>query len=222
MIGFISLDRSIMDWEWYQHPIVSRLYIHLILKANFKEKKWQGFVINRGQLVTSVKSLSSELIIPEQSIRTALNKLEDSGCIVKKVTNRFSVITIVNYSFWQGEIGRSNKRMNTLATTQLTSKQQSTNNQLTTTKEGNKEKHVNNVKERKEFFKNQVFEHTDYDEKILNDFFNYWSEISQDGKKMKWEGQKYFEVTNRLKGWKPLNDTSKFQNNNKPKFSTNR
>jgi len=59
MIGFVLLNREILDWEWYQSPTVSRLFIHLMLKVNFKTKKWQGITIQRGQLVTSVNSLSS-------------------------------------------------------------------------------------------------------------------------------------------------------------------
>ena len=49
MVGFIFLHRDLLEWEWYQSSEVSRLYIHLLLKANYTDKKWQGNEVKRGQ-----------------------------------------------------------------------------------------------------------------------------------------------------------------------------
>ncbi len=72
--GFIKLDRSILEWEWYHDPIISRVFLHIILKCNHTKKEWQGITIQRGSFVTGRKQLSVELKISERSIRTALNK----------------------------------------------------------------------------------------------------------------------------------------------------
>ena len=47
MVGYVQIQRDILDWEWYQSPNVSRLWFHLIIKANFKDKKWQGQAVKR-------------------------------------------------------------------------------------------------------------------------------------------------------------------------------
>ena len=199
MVGHVILHRDIMEWEWYQSSNVFRLYVHLLMKANFKDKKWQGQVIKRGELITSIGHLSSELMITHQSIRTALSKLESSGYIMLRPTNKFTLIAIVNYDNLQTATSKSNKQNNT----QLTSYQQSNNKQLTTTKERNKENKVNKekIEGRREKFKKQVFEHSQYDLKILKGFYNYWTETDENKKRMRYEKDEYFDIMKRLKKW---------------------
>ena len=167
MIGHVILHRDVMEWEWYQNSNVFRLYVHLILKANFKDKMWQGQLIKRGQLITSISHLASELMISVQSIRTALSKLEHSNNIVLKSTNRFTLITIVNYNKYQTAKSYINN-------------QHSNNKQSTTTKERNNNNKVNKekIEARLVKFKKQVFEYSKYDLKILKSFYDYWSELN--------------------------------------------
>ena len=77
------------------------------------------------------------------------------------------------------------------------------NKQITTTKERNKKNNENNerIELKCDKFKKQVFEHTQYDIKILNTFYDYWSELSQNKSKMRFEEERYFEIDKRLKKW---------------------
>lgn len=133
--GFIAIHRKMVDWEWYCDLNTKSLFIHLLLKANYKRKRWQGNRIDRGQLVTSIKSLSSETGISEQSVRTSLNKLKSTGEITTKSTNRFTIVTVCNYETYQSQSCETNNPSND----QSTINQQSTNKQLTTTNKENKE-----------------------------------------------------------------------------------
>jgi DNA-binding transcriptional MocR family regulator len=200
MVGFIFLHRDLLEWEWYQNPEVSRLFIHLLLKVNFIDKKWHGNEVKRGQLITSSNHLASELNLSIQKIRTALKKLESSGYIIRQTTNKFTLITIVNYNNRQSPTVLPNNQK----TTRTTNNQLSNNNPTTTTKESNKENKFNKekIELRKENFKKQVFEHSHYSNKILIDFFNYWSEFNTAKTKMKFENQRgFFEIEIRLKKW---------------------
>ena len=69
---------SITEWEWYKDLPTCHLFRHLILKAQFKETKWQGLTIPVGCVVTSRARLSSETGLSEQQIRTAIKHLEKS------------------------------------------------------------------------------------------------------------------------------------------------
>lgn len=40
-----------------------------------------------------------------------------------------------------------------------------------------------------------------YESNLLNEFYDYWSEKNQGGKKMRWEMQKTWDITKRLKRW---------------------
>lgn len=133
--GFIVIDRSILDWEWYSDINVTRVFIHLLLRANYKETRYQGHVIPRGSLVVGRKELALQTGVSEQSIRTALKKLESTGEITIKSTNKFSVINVENWGKYQDLNGEDNQQNNQ----QITNNQPTTNQQLTTSKPINQE-----------------------------------------------------------------------------------
>lgn len=101
MEGWIKIGRKLLDWEWYDTPGMVELWIHLLLRANYEDRKWRGGIIKRGQLITSVSALSEERGYSVKQIRTMLTRLEDSGCIVKQGTNKYTIITICNYDTYQ-------------------------------------------------------------------------------------------------------------------------
>ncbi len=124
---WIKLHLKLLDWEWYKDTNTTRVFIHLLLKANWKDGKFEGQIIPRGSFVTSLRSLSKELGMSVQSIRTVLNHLKSTNEITIKTTNKYRVITVINYELYQ----QTNKQTNN----QLTNNQQATNNQLTTIEE---------------------------------------------------------------------------------------
>lgn len=130
MSGWIKLHRQILDWEWYSDTNVFRLFMHIILKANHKEKKYKGLVLNAGSVVTSRDILAIEIGLSVQQIRTALNKLKSTNEITIKSNSQGTVIEIVNYSKYQ------------LLTNELTIEQPLNNHQTTTNNNDNKK--INN------------------------------------------------------------------------------
>lgn len=129
MCGWIKIDRSLLDWEWFGKAEMIQLLVYLIFKANIEDKKWQGIIVKRGQLVTSVATISADLGLTSQKVRTCLDRLRQSETISIKTTNRFSLITICNYVRYQD--------FSDLA-------QQTNNKQITTTKEYNNINIINN------------------------------------------------------------------------------
>lgn len=100
-VGYIKLWRSLLKWEWYSDVNVSRLFIHLLLTANYEDTTWRGETIHRGQRLTSVAKLSEETGLTTKEVRTALNKLTRTNELTIKTTNKFSVITVEKYDFFQ-------------------------------------------------------------------------------------------------------------------------
>jgi len=133
--GFVSLHRKIIDWEWYSDVVVRDLFIHLLLTANFTDKKWKGIDIKRGQVLTGRFKLSEILGFSEMQIRTALNKLKSTNEITIKTTNRNSLITINKYNEYQQNNQQNNQ--------QITNKQPTDNQQITTTNKDNKDNNEN-------------------------------------------------------------------------------
>jgi len=140
--GWIKLHRQLTEWEWYNKSEYVHLFIHLLVSANHRDANWQGQTILRGQLITSIGKLSVFTGISEQSIRTILKKLEMTGEIKVKSTNKYTLLTICKYDSYQFEEGETNKQTNK----QLTNNQQTTNKQLTTNKNDKNDNNVNNEK----------------------------------------------------------------------------
>ena len=90
--------------------------------------------IETGQTVTSLEHLAYETGLTVQNVRTALKNLEKTGEINKQSTNKYTLITVENYAFYQGKEDES--------TSELTTNQQTTNKQLTTNKKNKNEKNI--------------------------------------------------------------------------------
>ena len=135
MGDYIKIYRSMLDWEWYSDINTSRLFLHMLLKANWKDGKFQGITVPRGSFVSSIGKLAEETKLTINEVRTALKHLEKTGEIHKQITNRFTVFTVLSYSLYQDNPQADNK--------QNTSSSQSINNPLTTIEE---KKEVKNIK----------------------------------------------------------------------------
>lgn len=130
--GWIKLHRKILDWEWYDDPKTFRLFIHCLLKANHKDKKWRGNKISRGSFITSLNNLSLETGLSLQQVRTCLDKLESTNEINKASTSVNTCVTIINYDDYQSD------------NTPITNDQQTSNKRVTTTKNEKNVKNDNN------------------------------------------------------------------------------
>ena len=101
MEGYIKLYRQVMKWEWYDDANTFRLFIHLLLKANYEDAQWRGLTIKRGQLFTSIGHLSHELKISDKAIRIALDKLIKTKEVASKGASNGTMITICKYDSYQ-------------------------------------------------------------------------------------------------------------------------
>ena len=131
--GFITLHRKIVDWEWYSDANVFRVFTHLILTANWVPKYWKGVPVNRGQKVTSIQHIAEETGLTQQRVRTAIKKLKSTGELTTKSTNKYTLVTLTNYDLYQ----EKKKQVTSKTTGELTNEEQTTNKQLTTTKQYN-------------------------------------------------------------------------------------
>jgi hypothetical protein len=141
MTGFIQLHRKILNWEWYDDHNTTRLFIHILMKANYEDKSHHGETIKRGSFKTGRIALANETGLSQQQIRTSLLKLKKSQEITIKSTNKYSVITVVNYDSYQGKDAEHNQQFNQ----QITNKQPTNNQQITTTNKDNNINNINNI-----------------------------------------------------------------------------
>jgi len=202
---WIKLHKSLLDWEWYSNSKMLHLWIHILLSANKADKKWQGIEIKRGQFVTSLIKIASYLNLSIRTIRTNLLRLQKSKDIVIKTTNRYTIITIVNYSIAQDSRIKNDKQIIYQKDKQNINEINSKYKQNKTTLDNKNTRIIDfsiNINKRKEIFKMEVYKYQlkNAPEKLLN-FYNYWSEEINQGEKLKFENVKEWDTEAKLKAW---------------------
>lgn len=102
---YIRLFRKMVNWEWYTDVNTKVLFLHCLLRANWKPGSWKGIQYERGQFITSLNSLATETGLSIKMVRTALNHL----IMTKEVTSegqgkgkaQYRIITVLNYDSYQ-------------------------------------------------------------------------------------------------------------------------
>lgn len=173
MTGWISIDRSIQNhWLFKEKRTFSKFeaWIYLLMEANHSKAKVpignQIVTVERGQRLTSILTLSDLFNWSRFKVKTFLDLLESDGMLEVKTTSKYTLITIVNYDFYQSEQGR-NQHQNDIKPTSKqhqsninpTSKQHQTNTNNNDNKDNN-EKNVNNEKKKAaafDFFQDNGF-----------------------------------------------------------------
>ncbi|MCF8752282.1 DnaD domain-containing protein [Staphylococcus aureus] len=173
MTGWISIDRSIQNhWLFKEKRTFSKFeaWIYLLMEANHSKAKVpignQIVTVERGQRLTSILTLSDLFNWSRFKVKTFLDLLESDRMLEVKTTSKYTLITIVNYDFYQSEQGR-NQHQNDIKPTSKqhqsninpTSKQHQTNTNNNDNKDNN-EKNVNNEKKKTtafDFFQDNGF-----------------------------------------------------------------
>ena len=101
MSDYIKLHRKFLEWEWYRNEHTKNLFIHCLLKANWKESKFEGNVIQRGSFVSSIDILANETGLTSDEVRTAIKHLILTGELTKQSTNKYTLFSVVNYDLYQ-------------------------------------------------------------------------------------------------------------------------
>lgn len=99
--NYIKVSRSLLDWCWYHDVNTCRLFIHMLLRVNWKKGYFGEEVIERGSFVSSISKLSAETGLSEREVRTALEHLKKTGEVTCNRHAKYSVYTVVNYCKYQ-------------------------------------------------------------------------------------------------------------------------
>lgn len=136
--GYIKIYRKFKDWEWYTNINVKTLFLHCLIRANHKAVKYQGIEIDRGEFMTSIRTLSIETGLSERQVRTALDKLILTNELTSKSNNKYRIIKVIKYNEYQ-EVDKQESK-------QVTNKRQASDKPLTTNKNDKNEENDKNDK----------------------------------------------------------------------------
>lgn len=145
-MSYIKLNRSLLESHSFANPNHLKIWIWMLLKANFKNafvpiNIGRGFItveVKRGQLIFGRFKAEEELNIKGTMIYRTIQLFEELGQIKIEKNSHFSLITICKYDSYQGQLNESEQATNNLRT----GYEQHMNNTRTT-----HEQHVNIYKE---------------------------------------------------------------------------
>lgn len=124
--GYVKIFRKFRYWRWYSDIAVRSVFLECLLLANYKETTWKSEVLKPGQLVTGYASLANSLGLSIQQVRTAIKKLQQTGEISLKATNKYTIITVTKWEDYQVFDADVNKQ---ITNEKQTDSNESTNNQ---------------------------------------------------------------------------------------------
>lgn len=107
-MGWIKLDRSIQDhWLWEAKPFSpGQAWIDLIMMAAHKTgtREWKGsfLVQRRGEVFTSTVALAERWGWDRKKVARFLRALEEDGMVTRDGIPRGTLVTIENYTKFQG------------------------------------------------------------------------------------------------------------------------
>ena len=135
--GWIKVERSIFETDWYKDLATRVLWLHLQLTLGFTDTD---------ELVTTLSTLSKETGLSVQQVRSAIRKMVDNKQITNKTTNKNTRISLYSSAL--------SNDLESEATNKITNKQHTGKKEE---KERTKEKEERILKEKEKIYKKENF-----------------------------------------------------------------
>ncbi|SMG31954.1 curlin repeat-containing protein [Sphingobacterium psychroaquaticum] len=206
-------------------------------------------ICNRGQSLLSLDSWGKRWNWNKSAVRRFLILLEDDGMIKTENVLKTTRLTVCNYDDYQDARNANETDLKQEGNANETDLKQEGNANETRSTPNKNEKNLKNEKNEEECKEESIqfvsaeneFSSTqtknsiesrleifrlkiepfkeNYSSDTLNDFWRYWTEKNSDGKKMRFEMEKVFDVSRRLITWSK-NENKNFNGKAKSNFSS--
>ena len=197
--GWVRLYRKTLESAVFQNPVMLKIWIWCLLKANHEGRsvfvrtgRGETLVnLQPGQFIFGRNSASKELSLPASTIHDVMMRFRKTGNLTIFPDSHFSIVSISKWNDYQAENPTGNPTGNRQAT--------DTNKNV---------KNVKNVKKESNFSKSLVslFSEvesgfTPEDLQHKQNFLDYWTEANPNGKKERWQMERVFDVKRRFLTW---------------------
>lgn len=117
---WIKLHRSILQSNVFDNPEILKVWIWVLCKANWGDTKFiigtKAVDLKAGQMVFGRNAAARDLQMNESKVYRIMKILEALGNIKLKPNNKFTVVTVVNWGFFQSESAVSEQQENSKRT----------------------------------------------------------------------------------------------------------
>lgn len=121
MSGYAKIFRDLLDKPIFQNEKLLKVWIWCLLKAAHKEHEQlvglQKIVLKKGEFIFGRKKAAAELNLSESTVWRFMKFLKDHRSLDIKTNNKYSVVTVVNWVFYQGSDENVDNKINNKWTT---------------------------------------------------------------------------------------------------------
>ena len=139
--GWIKLHRKLLNSSIFQNPNLLKFWVWCLLKATHCDRKTrvglQEIELKEGQFIFGRNKAGVELGMNPSTIYKYLGVVEKDGLVCTNRNNKFTVVTIVNWSLYQTEEHEKEQQSNSKVTTK--EQQSNTNKNVKNDKNDKKE-----------------------------------------------------------------------------------
>jgi hypothetical protein len=115
--AWLKLYRRSIESQVFSDPHLWHLFCWCLMRANWKDGFFQGVKIPPGSFATGRDAAAESLGVSASALYRRLKKLEELKVIQLKANNRFTVISVVKWSFFQNCEQQENNQRTTGDTT---------------------------------------------------------------------------------------------------------
>lgn len=136
--GWVKLHRKILDSDIFENPNLLKFWLWCLCKASVEKRivriGTKTIELKKGQFVFGRRTAAVALKMSESTVYKYLGQLEEDGMINTDRNNRFTVITIEKWGFYQEKDASRNRSSNRTVTETHTTPQQNRNRNSYTNK----------------------------------------------------------------------------------------
>jgi len=232
--NYIPISRRLFEHRfWCEERQFSQFeaWFYLLKEARFEDTKQytgnQVIIVKRGQICVSLRYLSTAWGWSVKRVRGFLELLVTDEMITKGTPKGTAqtVITICNYDIYNFKTEQKGTTKGTTGAQQGHSKGTKYNKDIINKKKEEEyresaqmrtppeaPKTISDLDFRKKIFMNECAAWVEtYPKEMLRDFFEYWTEPNKSGSKMRFELEKTWDLSRRLRTWE--NNDLKFNKN---------
>lgn len=112
--GYIKLFRQIDEWRFWDRPYYTQVWMHILVKVNWKEKAYKyGVEIGPGETIITLRGFAEECGISKTTLSRILTDLEAEGQLETRIVtagHNKTFIKVHNYAVFQESDGRPRDR----------------------------------------------------------------------------------------------------------------
>lgn len=126
--GHFPIFRKIFNSDLWGHKVARDVFIYILGHiAHYPTKVCASYgcvELKPGQMVTGIHRLAEDNLFTPREIRTSLNYLQSTSRIARETTNKYSIITVINWEHYRDAQTSTDKQNDKHADKQTTSRRQ--------------------------------------------------------------------------------------------------